>query len=189
MLAQLPPALQSLHLPLRLKLWDGNQFDLGPSPQVTILVKEPQLITQLTHPSMAQLGTASSKASWSWKVISAKPFGCATNSAKRCWPGKKSRCRSARPTTRPLMPRPSPITTTSPTISINSGSTRTWPIPAPTSANRTIPSIRPSRTSSTTCAASCACRRVSTCSTWVAGGAGCRVSPRASMAPRSSVSP
>ncbi|MFV3290657.1 C17 cyclopropane fatty acid synthase CfaB [Pseudomonas sp. NY11955] len=58
MLAQLPPALQSLHLPLRLKLWDGNQFDLGPSPQVTILVKEPQLISQLTHPSMDQLGTA-----------------------------------------------------------------------------------------------------------------------------------
>lgn len=49
MLAQLPPALQSLHLPLRVKLWDGNQFDLGPSPQVTILVKEPQLIAQLTH--------------------------------------------------------------------------------------------------------------------------------------------
>lgn len=58
MLAQLPPALQSLHLPLRLKLWDGNHFDLGPSPQVTILVKEPQLISQLTHPSMDELGTA-----------------------------------------------------------------------------------------------------------------------------------
>lgn len=58
MLAQLPPALQSLRLPLRLKLWDGNQFDLGPSPQVTILVKEPQLISQLTHPSLEQLGTA-----------------------------------------------------------------------------------------------------------------------------------
>lgn len=58
MLAQLPPALQSLHLPLRLKLWDGNQFDLGPSPQVTILVKEPQLISQLTHPSMDELGEA-----------------------------------------------------------------------------------------------------------------------------------
>ncbi|WP_248918065.1 C17 cyclopropane fatty acid synthase CfaB [Pseudomonas entomophila] len=58
MLAQLPLALQGLHLPLRVKLWDGNQFDLGPSPQVTILVKEPQLITQLTHPSLDALGTA-----------------------------------------------------------------------------------------------------------------------------------
>ncbi|CAK18127.1 C17 cyclopropane fatty acid synthase CfaB [Pseudomonas entomophila] len=58
MLAQLPPALQSLHLPLRVKLWDGNHFDLGPSPQVTILVKEPQLIAQLTHPSLAELGAA-----------------------------------------------------------------------------------------------------------------------------------
>ena len=58
MLAQLPPALQSLHLPLRVKLWDGNQFDLGPSPQVTIVVKEPQLITQLTHPNLNELGSA-----------------------------------------------------------------------------------------------------------------------------------
>lgn len=58
MLAQLPPALQRLHLPLRLKLWDGNEFDLGPSPQVTILVKEPQLISQLTHPSLDDLGAA-----------------------------------------------------------------------------------------------------------------------------------
>ena len=56
MLAQLPPALQSLHLPLRLKLWDGNQLDLGPRPQVTIQVKEPPLTSQLTEPSMGQPG-------------------------------------------------------------------------------------------------------------------------------------
>jgi cyclopropane-fatty-acyl-phospholipid synthase len=31
MLAQLPPVLQSLDIPLRVKLWDGNQFDLGPA--------------------------------------------------------------------------------------------------------------------------------------------------------------
>lgn len=58
MLAQIPPALQSLQLPLRLKLWDGNHFDLGPSPLVTILIKEPQLIQQLTHPSLSELGAA-----------------------------------------------------------------------------------------------------------------------------------
>ncbi|MDD0975972.1 C17 cyclopropane fatty acid synthase CfaB [Pseudomonas fontis] len=58
MLAQLPPALQSLRLPLRLKLWDGHEFDLGPKPQVTIVVKDPQLITQLTHPSLDELGAA-----------------------------------------------------------------------------------------------------------------------------------
>ena len=58
MLAQLPLALQSLQLPLRLKLWDGNHFDLGPSPQVTILIKEPQLIQQLAHPSLNELGAA-----------------------------------------------------------------------------------------------------------------------------------
>ncbi|MCW2268965.1 Cyclopropane-fatty-acyl-phospholipid synthase [compost metagenome] len=58
MLAQLPPVLQSLRLPLRLKLWDGHEYDLGPQPQVTILVKDPQLITQLTHPSLDELGAA-----------------------------------------------------------------------------------------------------------------------------------
>ncbi|RWU26874.1 SAM-dependent methyltransferase [Pseudomonas alkylphenolica] len=58
MLAQLPPVLQSLRLPLRLKLWDGHEIDLGPKPQVTILVKDPQLISQLTHPSLDELGAA-----------------------------------------------------------------------------------------------------------------------------------
>ncbi len=58
MLAQLPPVLQSLDIPLRVKLWDGNQFDLGPSPQVTIVVKDPQLIAQLTHPNLEALGSA-----------------------------------------------------------------------------------------------------------------------------------
>lgn len=58
MLAQLPLALQNLQLPLRLKLWDGNHLDLGPSPQVTILIKEPQLMQQLAHPSLNELGAA-----------------------------------------------------------------------------------------------------------------------------------
>ncbi|WP_136478811.1 C17 cyclopropane fatty acid synthase CfaB [Pseudomonas sp. DG56-2] len=58
MLAQLPPVLQSLRLPLRLKLWDGHEFDLGPKPKVTIVVKDPQLISQFTHPSLDELGAA-----------------------------------------------------------------------------------------------------------------------------------
>jgi len=58
MFGQLPPALQNLHLPLRLKLWDGHLFDLGPDPQVTLLVKEPQLIGLLTHPNLDTLGAA-----------------------------------------------------------------------------------------------------------------------------------
>lgn len=58
MLAQLPPALQNLHLPLRLRLWDGHEFSLGPSPSVTIVVKDPQLVTQFTHPSLDLLGSA-----------------------------------------------------------------------------------------------------------------------------------
>jgi len=58
MLAQLPPALQKLQLPLRLRLWDGHEFNLGPEPSVTIVVKDPQLVTQFTHPTLDLLGTA-----------------------------------------------------------------------------------------------------------------------------------
>ncbi|AZC34356.1 C17 cyclopropane fatty acid synthase CfaB [Pseudomonas chlororaphis] len=58
MLAQLPPALQNLQLPLRLRLWDGHEFNLGPAPSVTIVVKDPQLVTQLTHPTLDALGAA-----------------------------------------------------------------------------------------------------------------------------------
>lgn len=58
MLAQLPTALQKLHLPLRLKLWDGNELDLGPAPSVTIVVKDPQLVSEFTHPSLDLLGSA-----------------------------------------------------------------------------------------------------------------------------------
>ena len=58
MLAQLPTALQNLHLPLRLKLWDGHHLDLGPKPSVTIVVKDPQLVSQFTHPSLDLLGSA-----------------------------------------------------------------------------------------------------------------------------------
>jgi cyclopropane-fatty-acyl-phospholipid synthase len=58
MLAQLPPALQNLHLPLRLKLWDGHELDFGPTPSVTIFVKDPQLVSEFTHPSLDLLGSA-----------------------------------------------------------------------------------------------------------------------------------
>ncbi|WP_192984304.1 C17 cyclopropane fatty acid synthase CfaB [Pseudomonas sp. EggHat1] len=58
MLAQLPTALRDLRLPLRLKLWDGKQIDLGPKPRVTLVVKDPTLVTQLAHPSLDALGAA-----------------------------------------------------------------------------------------------------------------------------------
>lgn len=58
MLVQLPPVLQSLHLPLRLRLWDGHEFDLGPQPQVTIMLKDPSMIRQLAHPGLDELGSA-----------------------------------------------------------------------------------------------------------------------------------
>lgn len=58
MLAHLPPVLQNLQLPLRLRLWDGHELDLGPSPSVTLVLKEPQVISQFSHPSLDQLGSA-----------------------------------------------------------------------------------------------------------------------------------
>lgn len=58
MLAQLPPALQKLQLPLRLRLWDGHEFNFGPTPSVTIVVKDPQLVAEFMHPSLGLLGSA-----------------------------------------------------------------------------------------------------------------------------------
>ncbi|WP_409277744.1 C17 cyclopropane fatty acid synthase CfaB [Pseudomonas defluvii] len=58
MLAQLPAALQNVRLPLRLKFWNGLHFDLGPRPHVTIVVKDPQLMSQLNCPSLDDLGSA-----------------------------------------------------------------------------------------------------------------------------------
>ena len=58
MLAQLPPALQKLQLPLRLRLWDGHEFSFGLTPSVTIVVKDPALVAEFTHPSLDLLGSA-----------------------------------------------------------------------------------------------------------------------------------
>jgi len=58
MLATLLPTLRELELPLRLRLWDGNEIDLGPAPSVTLEIKDPNLIPQLAHPSLALLGGA-----------------------------------------------------------------------------------------------------------------------------------
>ena len=58
MLAQLTAAFRDLQLPLRVKLWDGKQIDLGPKPRVTLVVKDPSLVTQLAHPSLDALGAA-----------------------------------------------------------------------------------------------------------------------------------
>jgi cyclopropane-fatty-acyl-phospholipid synthase len=58
MLAHLPPRLNELQLPLRLRLWDGKQIDLSPEPRVTLVVKDPSLVTQLAHPRLDALGSA-----------------------------------------------------------------------------------------------------------------------------------
>ncbi|MDH4583979.1 methyltransferase domain-containing protein [Pseudomonas sp. BN415] len=58
MLAQLPPLLRDLKLPLRLQLWDGKEIDLGPNPTVTMTVKDPSLVSLLSRPSLDTLGAA-----------------------------------------------------------------------------------------------------------------------------------
>ncbi|MDE3739382.1 MULTISPECIES: C17 cyclopropane fatty acid synthase CfaB [Pseudomonas] len=58
MLAQLPPLLRDLKLPLRVQLWDGKEIDLGPNPTVTMTVKDPSLVSLLNRPSLDTLGAA-----------------------------------------------------------------------------------------------------------------------------------
>ncbi len=58
MLAYLPPALRGVQLPLRVRLWNGTQLDLGPDPRLTLVLTDPSLMTQLTRPSLDVLGSA-----------------------------------------------------------------------------------------------------------------------------------
>jgi cyclopropane-fatty-acyl-phospholipid synthase len=58
MLTTLLPALRDLELPLRLRLWDGKEIDIGPTPSVTLEIRDPDLLSKLTNPSLALLGGA-----------------------------------------------------------------------------------------------------------------------------------
>ncbi|MDH1048367.1 MULTISPECIES: C17 cyclopropane fatty acid synthase CfaB [Pseudomonas] len=56
--ANLPSELLSLQLPLRIRIGEAQAFDLGPDPQVTLVVRDPTLLTEITHPSLDILGRA-----------------------------------------------------------------------------------------------------------------------------------
>ena len=58
MQATLPPALRALRLPLRLRLWDGQQLELGPEPRVTLDVREPAPLALLANPRLDALASA-----------------------------------------------------------------------------------------------------------------------------------
>lgn len=58
MLAGLATLLRDLQLPLRLRLWNGEQLDLGAKPQVTLTVRDPGLLLELKRPSLDALGSA-----------------------------------------------------------------------------------------------------------------------------------
>ncbi len=50
--------LHTTPIPLRLQLWTGQAFDLGPAPAVTITVKSPSAIRALAAPDFSTLGEA-----------------------------------------------------------------------------------------------------------------------------------
>ena len=58
MFAPLLSALRELALPLKLELWNGQVIDIGPAPNVTLVIKNPDLVTRLAQPSLDLLGTA-----------------------------------------------------------------------------------------------------------------------------------
>lgn len=58
MKANLPSELLSLQLPLRIRIGKTQAFDLGPDPQVTLVVRDPTLLTEMTRPSLDILGRA-----------------------------------------------------------------------------------------------------------------------------------
>jgi len=58
MKANLPSELLSLQLPLRIRIGEAQAFDLGPDPQVTLVVRDPALLAEITHPSLDILGRA-----------------------------------------------------------------------------------------------------------------------------------
>jgi cyclopropane-fatty-acyl-phospholipid synthase len=45
-------------LPLRIELWNGKRFDLGPSPTVTLRIPQPSALRCLLTPSLYSLGSA-----------------------------------------------------------------------------------------------------------------------------------
>lgn len=58
MKANLPSELLSLQLPLRIRIGDTQAFDLGPEPRVTLTVRDPALLVEISRPSLDVLGRA-----------------------------------------------------------------------------------------------------------------------------------
>ncbi|SDI24444.1 C17 cyclopropane fatty acid synthase CfaB [Pseudomonas panipatensis] len=58
MKANLPSELLSLQLPLRIRIGDAQAFDLGPDPEVTLIIRDPTLLAEIGHPSLDALGRA-----------------------------------------------------------------------------------------------------------------------------------
>jgi cyclopropane-fatty-acyl-phospholipid synthase len=50
--------VSSTPIPLRLKLWNGLAYDLGPAPAVTVTLKVPAAARTLVHPDFSKLGDA-----------------------------------------------------------------------------------------------------------------------------------
>jgi cyclopropane-fatty-acyl-phospholipid synthase len=50
--------LTNAPIPLRLQLWNGTAFDLGPAPAVTVTLREPSAVRVLVSPDFSKLGEA-----------------------------------------------------------------------------------------------------------------------------------
>lgn len=50
--------LSGYDVPLRLRLWNGREATLGPSPRITLEIKSPSALRHLLRPSLASLGQA-----------------------------------------------------------------------------------------------------------------------------------
>lgn len=58
MTSPLPPELFSLQIPLRIRIAGAEEFDLGPDPQVTLTVRDPDLLEIMSHPDLNSLAAA-----------------------------------------------------------------------------------------------------------------------------------
>lgn len=58
MLAEQLSYLNGLSLPLKVRLWDGREIDLSPNPEVTLSLRDPQVMQALQNPTLDNLGSA-----------------------------------------------------------------------------------------------------------------------------------
>jgi cyclopropane-fatty-acyl-phospholipid synthase len=72
MKANLPSELLSLQLPLRIRIGEAQAFDLGPDPEVTLIIRDPTLLADIGQPASMSWGAPMSRSAWTSMVRSAR---------------------------------------------------------------------------------------------------------------------